>query len=530
MGDAITAGKISAKGSFHLFLGLAISNVIMAAGTVIIGSPAFLGEEKYGIYAAALMPLTLLTLFRDFGINSAIVKYVAQYRSENKTSQIRHILASGMLFKLISGVLFSIITFLLADFLSVIYGRPEIKSLIEIASITLLAGSLTQTAQSVFTGFERMEFNSFLWVGYSIIKTLLVVFLVLLGYGAGGAVLGQTIALVINGVLAALIFFFFFYRRSKRTNKNELKLSKSLIFLLKYGFPLYISTISTGFLTAFLSFIMPIYCSNLLISNYRMAINFSVIITFFTVPITTVLFPAFSKLSSEKGMKTLKIMFQSSIKYTALVTIPVTAAVMALSEPLVFTLLPDYGNTPLFLTLFSITFLYAGLGNLSLGNFLNGQGKTKVTMILNLISVGIGVPLGFFLTSNFRIVGLIATTLVATLPSLFIGLIWAKKHFDVSVEWVSSTKIFLASGVAGAIAYVVVSWLQYSAWMELAVGGVVFLGSYMIAVPLIAAIDKNDVGNLRNLLRALGPIFSLINPFLKIIEKLLSVFSSSNSD
>lgn len=528
MGEAIRAGRISAKGSFNLFLGVAVSSVIMAVGTVIIGS--LLGDANYGIYATALIPLSLFTLFRDFGINFAMIKYVAQYRSENRTTEIRNILASGMLFKLISSVLFSVVCYLLADFLAVIYGRPEIKSLIEIASITILMGSLITTAQSAFTGFERMEFNSLILVCQSAIKSFLVIFLVFLGYGTFGAILGYTISLVVTGVLVALIFIFFFYRSSKRTSKDGLELGRSLILMLKYGLPLYVAIISAGFLAAFLNFIMPIYCSEALIGNYQMAINFGVIITFFTLPITTVLFPAFSKLSSEEEMETLKIMFQSSIKYTALVTVPVTTAIMALSEPLVFTLLPDYGSAPLFLTLYAVNSLYAGLGSLSLVNFLNGQGKTKITMLLNLISVGIGVPLGLFLTSNFRIVGLIVTTLVAGVPSLIIGLEWIKKHFGVSVDWGISAKIFSASGVAGAIAYVVVSLLHYSAWMELVAGGIVFLAIYTLGILLIGAINKNDVSNLREMLSALGPVFYLIKPFLKLVEKLLTVFSSSNAD
>ncbi len=530
MGEAIRAGRVSAKGSFNLFLGVAISNIVLAVGTIIIGSPAFLGEDNYGRYSLAVAPITIFILFRDFGINSAIVKYIAQYRSENRVSEIRNILASAMLFELFSGVFFFILCFLLADFLAVAYHRPEIKSLIEIASITVLTGSLITAAQSTFTGFERMEFYSLILICQSVIKTLLSIFLVFLGYGTFGAILGYVIAFVATGVLAASIFLLFFHRSSKGTSSNRLELGRPLISMLKYGLPLYISSILAGFLSAFLNFIAPIYCGDDVYGNYAMAVNFAVLITFFSVPIITVLFPAFSKFSYEREPETLKIMFKSSIKYAALIIIPVTTAIMALSEPLVFTLLPEYGSTPLFLVLIAANSLYVGVGSLSLGNLLIGQGKTKIVMLLNLITVSIGAPLGLFLISSFRIVGLIVTTLVAGVPSLMIMLKWVKKHFDVSVDWATSAKIFLASGVAGAIAYVVASLLSYSAWIELAAGGIIFLAAYMIVLSLIGAIDKDDIRNLEEMLSALGPIFYLIKPFLKLVEKLLAVFSSSGAD
>lgn len=162
-----------------------------------------------------------------------MIKYVAQYRAENRTAEIRSILASGMLFKLISGVLLSIVCFLSADFFAVVYGQPEVKRLIEIVSITILTGSLITTAQSAFTGFERMEFNSLILAFQSAIKSVIAILLVFAGYGTLGAIFGHIVAFVASGVLAALIFLFLFYRSPKRASNCRLKLIRPLILMLK---------------------------------------------------------------------------------------------------------------------------------------------------------------------------------------------------------------------------------------------------------------------------------------------------------
>jgi len=257
-----------------------------------------------------------------------------------------------------------------------------------------------------------------------------------------------------------------------------------------------------------------------------MALNFSMLITFFTTPIATVLFPAFSKLNSEKEMGTLRNVFQSSVKYAALLTIPVTFAIMVLSEPLVFTLFAgSFSYAPLFLTLIAVGYLYSGLGNLSLGNFLNSQGKTKVAMNLTLITMGVGLPLSLMLIPAFGIVGLIITTLVAGIPSLGVGLWWVKRNFGVAVDWVSSIKIFLASATAAVITYVAISQLTFHHWIKLVLGGIIFLATYFIVAPVIRAIDENDVNNLREMLSDLGPFSHLFNLPLNIIEKLLTIFT-----
>ncbi len=517
--------KGSAKGGFNLFLGVSLSTIISSLGVIILGN--LLGEDKYGLYTIAFISPALIGLFRDWGINSAMIKYIAQYRSEDKTSEIRKFLASGLIFELVLGTLLSIISFSLAGFLATnVFNRSGTETMIEIASVAILANALVVASQSTFIGFERMGFNSFILICQASLKVFLAVLFIFLGYSTLGAVLGHVVAALITSTFAIIIVYSIFYRKSYGSENGGLNLSRTLKTMLIYGLPLSVSTILAGFLTQFYSFLMVIYCSNSMIGNYSMALNFSTLIAFFTTPIATVLFPAFSKLNPEKEMETLRNVFQSSVKYAALLTVPVTLAIMVLSEPLVFTLFAGrFSYAPLFLTLIAIGYLYSGLGNLSLGSFLNGQGKTKVTMKLTLISMGIGLPLSLTLISAFGIVGLIATTLVAGVPSLAVGLWWIKRHFGATIDWASSARIFLASVVAAVITYIIISQLNFHCWVELFVGGITFLMVYLVAAPLIRALDEDDINNLREMVSDLGPFSHLFNLPLNIMEKLLTIFT-----
>lgn len=51
MQKALNMGKTSAAGSFQLFLGVAVSTVIMAIGTIILAR--LMTPEEYGLYAVA---------------------------------------------------------------------------------------------------------------------------------------------------------------------------------------------------------------------------------------------------------------------------------------------------------------------------------------------------------------------------------------------------------------------------------------------------------------------------------------------
>jgi len=524
MSKIFSMARVSARGGLSLFLGQSLSTIISAVGAILL--VRLLVPSEYGLMSIALIFPWTVASFRDMGINLAMVKYLAQYKTESRTGEIRNILASCALINIIIGATLSLISFSLAGFLaSNVFYRPEIKPLIEIASLIVLSGSLLTTAQATFTGFERMEFNSIIMILQSSLKTGLEILLVILGYGVLGAVFGHAISLLVTGMIGISLFYLFFYRNYK-TDRNKLDLRGTLRTLLMYGLPLYLSTILIGLLTQFYNFMIAIYCNDFIIGNYKAAVNFSVIITFFTTPIGAVLFLAFSKLNREKENKNLGIVFRSSVKYATLLVIPVTTAIMVLSEPLTFTLFgKNYRYSPLFLSLIAVGYLYTGLGSLSLGNFLNGQGETKVNMKLTLITLATGLPLSLVLIPTFGILGLIATTLTAVIPYLIVGLWWVRKHYGVTVDWASSTKTYLASGVAAGITYITLFRLSFYE-IELMVGGIVFMTVYIVTAPLTGAVNKTDIDNLREMLGNVRPIYFLFNLPLKLIEKILALKES----
>jgi O-antigen/teichoic acid export membrane protein len=81
---------------------------------------------------------------------------------------------------------------------------------------------------------------------------------------------------------------------------SELKLKATLKTLLRFGLPLSVSIVAGGFIPQFYNDLItqsnPSANHPFVMSNFQAAVNFTVVITFFTVPIRTVLFPAFSKL------------------------------------------------------------------------------------------------------------------------------------------------------------------------------------------------------------------------------------------
>jgi O-antigen/teichoic acid export membrane protein len=504
--------------------GLVASTVISAVGTVIIAS--LLGPDNYGLYSIALTAPTLIILFRDWGVNYAMVRYTAQNIAENKFDRVRSIFVTGLVFEVAMGVALSLVGFFLSDFVAVtILNRPLIVSLIQVASVYILTSALVTTASAAFTGVERMHLNSFVVVSQSLIKTALVVALVVLGLGTYGAVAGVTFSGFLAGLIG-LLFMFTIYRKLPGSDGGKLELGSNLRTMLRYGFPLSIGGILTGFLLQYYSFVLYIYVSdNAIIGNYAIAQNFVVLITFFATPVTTMMFPAFSKLDYRTDQGTLKNVFQASVKYASLLVVPVAVMIMALAQPAIFTLFGNqYAEAPLFLALLALTYLYTLIGSLSVTSLINGQGQTTFNLVVAVVTAVVGFPLGFILISNYGVLGLIVTGLTAVVPSAVWSLNFIKKRYGVTVHWQSSAKILFSSAVAAALTYAVI--IQLSFWaslLQLIVGVAVFILTYLATAVLTKAFNQEDLNNLREMFRALGPLQRLFNIILNLIEKLMAI-------
>ena len=313
------------------------------------------------------------------------------------------------------------------------------------------------------------------------------------------------------------------YRSLPKSTDGKLSIIKTIKTMLKYGLPISIGAIITGFLTQFYGYIMAIFITeNSIIGNYSVATNFVVLITFFATPVTTMLLPAFSKLDYRKDAAVLKSVFQYSVKYAALLVVPVSVMIMALSQPAISTIFKtDYTQAPLFLALLSITYLFSALGNLSTGNLINSQGDTKFNLKLAILTCAIGFPLSFILTSQFGIIGLIVTTIAVGIPSLLWSIAFIKKRYGVSLDWIASAKILISSAIAGILTYLLVSWVPFSSPIRLIIGVIAFVIIFLLAIIVTRTINRNDLANVREIVGGLGPLRKPITAILNLLEKLM---------
>lgn len=534
MDKALDMGKASATGSFDLLIGVGGSSLIMAIGTLILAG--LLPVEEVGLYGMALIPSSIINYFRDWGVNYAITQQVASLRAAGKEPEIHDVIFSGVFFEIITGIVLSLACFAVAQPLALILSPTDAANLsvyIEIMSLSIFAGAVIAATGAVFTGFERMKLCSLTSILQAIVKTALGPFLIVLGFGVLGAVFAAMASFVFSGVVGIIIVYFALFRPLRKSKIGRCDVKQTLKAMLSYGLPLTVSNTVFGVLPQVFAFTMAIYAGPSMMGNYYAAFYSSVLLMFISTPITTVLFPAFSKLNIDKERELVKTVFVSSVKYTAMLLVPATLLLMTLSAPLIGFLFPRDGilsalfianavlkfpYAPLFLVLLSITNLLVLFGSISVGTFQTGIGKTKQIMKQSLASLAVGLPLAYLLVAylasiggaSYAIIGGILGTLISTIPAIVWSLHWSWKQYRVKADFTVSAKIFFASLIASLATYLVISFVNFPGYLVMLVCGfAVFLVVYLTSAPLLGAVNRVDISNFEAMFSSMG-IFSKV--------------------
>jgi O-antigen/teichoic acid export membrane protein len=520
MGSLEEVASTSARGGFTLLVGNSISLLVSAAGAILVARMLSLSE--YGLFGVSQVLPGLFFLLSDWGVNSALVRFIAQYRSDDRAGRIKELWKVGFIFKLAVGGILSLTLFLFADVLAtVLLRRPEAGGLVRAASLIVLSQSMFSTAISVLTGMERMDYRSAVNVSQAVVKGVCSPLLVYFGYGVLGAVIGQ----VLSYIVAASIGFLLTVLSSSRLEyqSESMELNDSLRLILGFGMPLFLGSLVSGFASRLQGFLLVWFVSDEVIGNYNAASRFTSLVGLVTGAIGVTLFPAFSKFSHTTEPEKTRDAFQGSVKYSAIVVLPLTLLLVAMSKQVIYTFFTaKYPQAPFLFQLLLVPILLVGVGSLSIGTFLNSQGDTGTTMKINLTASVVSILLSPVLVWKWSALGLIVSVILSEITRSLFGLLVLHRKYSIHPDIWRTERIVLCSTVSAGVAYGVLQVLSaLTPFISLLIGSVFFLITYLVLAPIAGAIQEKDVENLDSMLRGLRIIYPIARLLLDIEEKIL---------
>ena len=509
--------ETTTRGSLILLLGQVSGTVILAIGMLLVAR--FLGPSEYGSFNKAQSVVQIVLLLMNLGLPAAMTKYLAQYRHEKQESCIRTLIEAGAYINLgVSTFLTVVLYFSSGVIANRIFNDPVQEQYIKYLSVSIVGQAFLWYSLGITQGYERMELRSLINIVYNFAKSILSPVLVYIGFGTLGAIIGHAAPKLLSGLIG-VIFVIYLYRSNQVTDSSLSRVS-AVKQLLTYGFPLYLQVILNGLLPKLYTTLLGVYSTDTEIGNYSVAINFTVLLSFVTMPIGTTIFPLFSKLDTDKPE--LEFLYRNAVKYSTLFAYPIIFTLMALASPIIQALYQyQYTYASTYLRLYILSYTWIGLGSVCNPNLLNSQERTDLTFKSTLIRFIIALPLSLIAIKHYGVYGLILTFFTSMATNTIIDYYNIHRHYKYTINTCFLAKILCTSIITYTIIHQAINQVTLNPWIELIIGGILSLTLYLTGFIATKALTLQDLNYINTIADNLGPLKPVINKTTQILAKYL---------
>lgn len=277
-------GHQLAYGSLVIFIG----SIFINAGSYFyhLLMVRFLGPVDYGIFAALISLLYLLFIPAQT-INLVIVKFVSVFKAKENFNQIYSLFVELTKKLFVLGVIVFALLSLSSGQIAYFLKIPDQTPII-ILGASFIVLFLVMLNRSIMQGLLKFEFLSIVGILEVLLKLLIAVFLVILGFSVTGAIVAILVA-------EAIVYLISLMPLKTRWLKSHVKEKISLGNMTKYGLPVFFSMISLTSLYSIDIILVKHFFSPLEAGYYSFVAVIGKIVFFASSAVTMVMFPLISE-------------------------------------------------------------------------------------------------------------------------------------------------------------------------------------------------------------------------------------------
>jgi len=506
-----------AKGSLLIFIG----NIIFRIGGFIYRSlmAQILGPSSYGILDVTLTFQGILQVLSAGGLPPAIAKYISQYTAVDEEALARQTIYTSLKIMLALGIFFGfLMIFFIAPFsVSMLPKMPGLLYPLQAVGFIVPFGVIVGGFRGAFQGVVKMEYVLATRATEQVSMIVFAVILVYLGYSVLGAVIGSIIGFAASAILSVIIFQKYMWKYIPKPKveyhfslKEELKLAKQVIF---FAIPVSLTALAEMLIFAISSLLISFFMGKLYNGYFGAVDPISRFPLIVSTSIATTILPTISAVFSKKDENLINKYVNQAYKYTMLFVIPMCVAISLFATPILQVTFPKYLVASPTLSILVIGMTFYSLFVIS-SSIIQGIGNPRIPMYV-LIGGSIATFIfNWYLVPIYGIMGgAIATTMACFLIMIpILKLSFSLTKTNVPYEFIG--KIILASFVMGLIILALPNTI-----LGLIIGIVICPIIYMILIILLKTFSQEDVSEIRIFSNKFGPLSSLFNKTLDIVEK-----------
>ncbi|MFX1521700.1 MAG: oligosaccharide flippase family protein [Promethearchaeota archaeon] len=317
----------------------------------------FLTPDQLGLVTFAISTVGFGQLFSDLRLGLILRRYIAEFSTLGEENKIRACFRFVLKIRFVIATVFCIFFIILADYIAIFFQNPGYAFALRVAALSILFGAFTDIVMSMLEGLQEFKKELFFTIfRRSALIFFFVLFVIIGGLGAIGALLGFSLAPLIIGIL-----FLFLILRKFEKNAGSGNIELDLGRILEYSKWMVVSSI-TFYLYLNINFLILTYFFDLsTVSYYKVAATtLDNILGYINVsgrvlePMQTSFFVANKNANFRKLEKT----YFESTKYAFFSAIPIIFFTFLLADSVISLLYPSiYSSAVIFLIILSFGYV-----------------------------------------------------------------------------------------------------------------------------------------------------------------------------
>lgn len=418
-----------------------------------------LDPAGYGLFYAVFTFVLFFLFFRDLGLDQALTKYIAEFKTLGKYDFIKAALLSAVSFQVISSLLFAAFFFFLADWLAVHYFKdPAAGLLLKIMVGYTLFSIAFPFLKSFFTGFQKFKIFAFV----DVVKNVLILVLLVIFFSFNLGVLSPALAYVLAGLLLFLVFLPFVWKTFnpfQHTASGFKEITKTLFL---FGLPVMMTDVGSKVISYIDTLMLTHFVSLEEVGIYNVALPSAMIFLFFGLGVAGVTFPIFVELWTKKELHTFQEGMRLLQKYTLVFLAPVILTLFVFADVFIVQFFgQDYTRAivPFQILLLGVLLFTQTQLNHSI---IAAIGKPKTITKIIFLAAAVNAGLNFLLIPYYGIIGAAATTLVSYALTFFMSRYYLAMYTHTRISLLPLLKITLSAVLFVGSSFLLRGWLDYS--------------------------------------------------------------------
>ncbi len=430
------------KNTSYLTMALVLQKVISLTYFALLARN--LGPDYLGNYYFAISFATIFGIVIDLGLTNVLTREVAK-----KQKKAKHILGTVLAIKLPLLLIASLILFI---FIKVKGLDTLTTTLVYISFTCVTLDSFTATFWAVVRGFHNLLFESISAILFQVIVASVGLYFMYSGF---------SLVYIMSALLAASTFHFIY---SSIILNRKMKVSivpvfdKDLIIkMLKITAPFALFAVFQRFYMYFDTVLLKFLAGDNYVGYYQVPFKIIFALQFLPMAFVASLYPAMSHYWLT-NRKQLVIAFEKALVYLMVVSLPITAGVIAIADKIIMILQEgkdhDYlpAILPMQIIILAVLFIFI---NFPIGSLLNACDKQKKNSFNMFIATILSVSMNFILIPRLQTVGASITVVATNLLMCIIGFHFVLQtiKFDVKKITLAFFKILISAILMGVVVY-----------------------------------------------------------------------------